>query len=145
VKFSFFKPNPPHRRTKVLFVDADGASLSVMACAFAHSTVPSLVVESAGIHPQSLRAEVRSALAEKNLVGEADGRAVATRIRDGFDTVVTLGAGAALGCPDFGPGVDRLHWGVDDPLDASNEASAAAYAKVRDELERRVRVFFAQK
>jgi len=146
VKFSFFKPKPPHRRNKVLFVDADGAALSVMACAFAKAAAPKVEVAAAGLHPMALRPETVKILSEKGLTGLAGVLSVSELLNTGFDTVITIGAAAATHCPNFGPAVDRLHWGVDDPVEkgGSEEEVQTAYRKTRDDLEKRVKVFFGQ-
>jgi arsenate reductase len=145
--FQLFRPKPPHRRNRVLFVDADGASLTAMVRAFAGRYAPQVVTEGAGVHPGPLRPEVGKVLAESGLQGPIGTKAVAEHLGAGFDTVVTLGAAAASLCPDFGPGVDRLHWGVDDPVETggSEEEVLAAYRKCRDGLEKRVKVFFGQR
>ncbi len=138
--FKIFKPTPPRARKSVLFVDADGASLSVMAAALTRKFAPSTRAEAVGIHPAPLRAEVRRVLEEKGLSPEPGKRPVSDRAQERFDAVITLGPAAAE-CPDFGPGVDRLHWGVRDPVSGTDED----YRKCRDELESRVVKFFGPK
>lgn len=65
---------------------------------------------------------------------------------DSFDYVITLCGDANEKCPLFFGGVQRLHIGFDDPshLPGSEEEVLPEYRRVRDEIRRTMREFFAK-
>ena len=63
-----------------------------------------------------------------------------------FDTVITVCDSAAEECPTF-PGVpQRIHWSIWDPGNAtgSHEEKLAAFCRMRDELDSRLRLFLSK-
>ena len=57
-----------------------------------------------------------------------------------FDYVITVCDRARQNCPVF-PGVQPIHWGFDDPAEAATEDQPKIFAKVRDEILQRLRLF----
>jgi hypothetical protein len=144
--FTWFKPKPPHKHLRVLFVDGDGGCLAPLARAFASASFPAVDTQAAGIEPGSVRLDVASWMEPKGFSTGVTCPAVWDFVGKGFDTVVTLGVAAGKNCPDFGPDVDRLHWGVTDPFsDPSKPVDPEAIAHCAEDLEKRVTMFFNQK
>jgi arsenate reductase len=56
------------------------------------------------------------------------------------DIVVTLCDNAEKACPTHPVNVTKMHWGLDDPADAtgSDEDILAVYRRVRDEIKKRL-------
>jgi arsenate reductase len=62
-----------------------------------------------------------------------------------FDYVITVCDRAKQHCPVF-PGAEPIHWGFDDPAEAPEEQQPRIFARVRDEILQRLRLFLmAQK
>jgi arsenate reductase len=60
-----------------------------------------------------------------------------------FATVITVCDNAAEECPIFPGAPQRTHWSLPDPaaVSGTREEKLRAFRKVRDELERRIRLF----
>ena len=57
-----------------------------------------------------------------------------------FDYVITVCDRAKQECPVF-PGAEPIHWGFDDPADASQDKQLAIFRRVRDEIRQRLNLF----
>jgi arsenate reductase len=57
-----------------------------------------------------------------------------------FDYVITVCDRAKQHCPVF-PGAEPIHWGFDDPAEASAERQLDTFRRVRDEIRQRLRLF----
>ena len=57
-----------------------------------------------------------------------------------FDYVITVCDRAKQNCPIF-PGAEPIHWGFDDPAEAPPESQPKLFARVRDEILQRLRLF----
>jgi arsenate reductase (thioredoxin) len=60
-----------------------------------------------------------------------------------IDLLVTVCDNAREACPVFPGAAERVHWGFDDPADAtgSDEQKMAVFRRVRDQIEARIRNF----
>jgi arsenate reductase len=60
-----------------------------------------------------------------------------------FAAVITVCDSAAEHCPVFPGAPARVHWSLPDPaaISGTHEEKLAAFRRVRDELERRIRLF----
>ena len=67
-------------------------------------------------------------------------------LREPFDAVITVCDLAAETCPTFPGRVQRIHWSLPDPAAAGGDEMQrlAAFARVRDELRRRLGAWLAQ-
>jgi len=59
-----------------------------------------------------------------------------------FDYVVTVCDRAKQQCPVF-PGAVPIHWGFDDPAEASVDQQTIVFRRVRDEISQRIRLFLS--
>jgi arsenate reductase len=57
-----------------------------------------------------------------------------------FDYVITVCDRARQNCPIF-PGAQPIHWGFDDPAEAPQDQQQKVFARVRDEIIQRLRLF----
>ncbi|MCE2489514.1 MAG: arsenate reductase ArsC [Anaerolineae bacterium] len=67
-------------------------------------------------------------------------------LQEPFDTVITVCDHAAESCPAFPGQVQRLHWSLPDPAAAPGDEAQrlAAFARVRDDLQRRLRAWLTE-
>jgi arsenate reductase len=65
---------------------------------------------------------------------------VATYANDKFDYVITVCDRAKEHCPIF-PGAEPIHWGFDDPAEATAERQLHTFRRVRDEIRQRINLF----
>jgi arsenate reductase len=70
-------------------------------------------------------------------------KSVAEFAEQTFAAVITVCDNAAQECPVFPRATQRVHWGLPDPgaVSGTHEEKLAAFRRVRDELERRMRLF----
>jgi len=127
----------------VLFLCVANSARSQLAEGLARSVAPSGVkVSSAGSVPTQVRPRAIAALAE---VGVDISRHRSTGIEEverPVDAVITLCAEEV--CPVWLEKSWRLHWGLPDPADSSDDpvVELEAFRSVRDELRRRLKVLF---
>lgn len=103
------------------------------------------VVQSAGSIPTCVHPLTVLALAEVGIdASEQRSKSVETIDPASVDTVITLCAEEV--CPLFLGPSRRLHWPLPDPAAAveTREASIERFRQVRDDLIRRLQVFFAE-
>ncbi len=109
-----------------------------MAEGLARSMAPEGVsVYSAGLEPKGVHLLAIRVMSEVGI----DISAYRSKDLDGvsisqLDTVITLCGNAEERCPVFSGQVKRLHWGLDDPAEASGgeEEVLAVFRRVRDEI-----------
>lgn len=100
-------------------------------------------ISSAGSAPGSIRPEAIAALAEVGIDATAQrSKGLDTIELGSVEAVVTLCADEV--CPFFPWPVPQLHWALPDPAAVEGDYATrqAAFAQVRDELERRLRTLF---
>jgi arsenate reductase len=119
---------------------------SQMAEGIARSLAPAETkIWSAGSRPTSVRPEAIAVLKEIGIdITGRRAKAVSAIPAAEVDTVITLCGEEE--CPVFLGKATRLHWGLPDPaaVGGSEAERLDAFRKVRDELRRRIRSFFAQ-
>jgi arsenate reductase (thioredoxin) len=103
-------------------------------------------VFSAGTHPKGLHPQTVVAMEDIGIdVSGQRSKDVSGFLGRQFDYVITVCDRAKQQCPIF-PGAEPIHWGFDDPADAEPDSRPQAFAKVRDEILQRLRLFLlAQK
>jgi arsenate reductase len=130
----------------VLFLCVANSARSQMAEGIARSLAPvDRKIWSAGSRPTSVRLEAIAVLKEIGIdISGHRAKAVAEIPVAEVDTVITLCGEEE--CPVFLGKATRLHWGLPDPaaVNGSEAERLDAFRKVRDELCRRIRDFFAQ-
>ena len=130
----------------ILFLCVANSARSQMAEGLARSMAPAgVAVWSAGSAPSRVRPEAIAVLAELGIdISEHRAKAVSEIPADQVDTVVTLCAEEA--CPLFFGAAERLHWGLPDPaaVEGDEPIRRDAFRRTRDELRRRLAVFFGE-
>ena len=130
---------------RVLFVCTGNRARSQMAEGFLRHLAGDLFeVHSAGTRPSGLAAETVEVMAEIGIdisgqrskhVDEYEGQA--------FDYVITVCDSARQSCPVFPGGGRRIHWDVEDPIEAQMRGASLADAlrDARDVLRGRIEAF----
>jgi arsenate reductase len=104
--------------------------------------VASAGTETSRVHPLAIRAMAERGI---DLAGH-DSKLVDAFLAQPWDVVITVCDAAQERCPVFPRRTQRLHWSVEDPSRASGreEERLAAFRRVRDRLERRIRAWLAR-
>lgn len=128
----------------ILFLCVANSARSQMAEGIARSMAPAGVrISSAGSAPTEVRPEAVAALKEIGIdaAGQSS-KGMEALQGERVDAVITLCAEEV--CPTWLGDAHRLHWGLPDPaaVDDSPQARMDAFRRVRDELQRRLRVLF---
>ena len=89
-----------------------------------------------GIHPISI--EVMNELGID--ISQQSSKDVRVFVGQAFDYVITVCDRAKQQCPVF-PGAAPIHWGFDDPADASAVQQRLVFRRVRDEIMQRLQLF----
>jgi arsenate reductase len=130
----------------VLFLCTGNACRSQMAEGFARRYAPEgVAVYSAGTEPHGLDPRAVAAMREVGIDVSAQRSKNVTEVPVAeLDAVITLCGDAAETCPVVLRDIGGAHWGLPDPARASGseEEVAAEFARVRDEIERRVKELF---
>jgi arsenate reductase len=130
---------------RVIFVCTGNSARSQMAEALLRRDggdrfeVVSAGVEPRGVHPLTVRA-----LAEIGIdISAARSKSVAEFLGQPFDYVITVCDRARESCPVFPGGAQTLHWGFDDPAEAtgSEDERLAVFRRVLGEIAGRIRLF----
>jgi arsenate reductase len=136
-------------KPRVLFICTGNSARSQMAEAFLQKYgADRFDVSSAGLEPSVVNPLTIQALAQAGI----DWSAATSKGLDEFlgkvhfGYVITVCSRAEERCPIF-PGVSqRLHWPFDDPaaVEGTEEEKLAAFIRVRDEIESKVKDWLAQ-
>jgi arsenate reductase len=130
----------------ILFLCVANSARSQLAEGIARSIAPASVgVWSAGSQPTRVRPEAIAVLAEIGIdISRHRSKSVAEIPAEKVDTVITLCGEEE--CPVFLGKARRLHWGLPDPAGVGGSESDRldAFRRTRDELRRRLDVFFAR-
>jgi protein-tyrosine-phosphatase len=117
---------------------------SQMAEGLARAMAPvGVKVSSAGSTPTSVRPEAIAALSRKGIDISAHFSKTVDEIDAGsVTTVITLCEKEV--CPAFLGTAEQIHWGLPDPatVNGSPEERLGAFCETRDEIERRLKVYF---
>jgi arsenate reductase len=101
-------------------------------------------VFSAGTRPVALNPLAVEIMRELGIdISTQRSKSVAEFAAEKFATVITVCDNAAEECPVF-PGVpERVHWSLRDPaaVSGTREEKLEAFREIRDDLEKRIRVF----
>jgi arsenate reductase len=138
-------------KKKVLFICVHNSARSQMAAALLNNKCGNYFeAQSAGLDPGSLNPLAVEVLREKEIdISKNKTQAVFDVFKSGelFAYVITVcDESEAAGCPIF-PGVTtRLHWSFPDPskFSGSIEEKLEQTRKVRDEIEKQIRLFCAE-
>lgn len=133
------------RPIRVIFVCTGNSARSQMAEALLrHDGGPRFEVVSAGVDPRGVHPMTINALAKVGIdITGARSKSVGEFLGQRFDYVITVCDRARASCPVFPGGAETLHWGVEDPAEATgNDAQrAAAFDTALRELASRIHAF----
>lgn len=137
----------PERPIRVLFVCTGNSARSVMAEALLRRHGGDRFdVHSAGTEPRGVNPLTVRTLAESGIDASwARSKSVAEYLGQRFDYVVTVCDQARQACPVF-PGVhESLHWGYEDPADATgtDDERMVVFRRVFTQLGERIQQFVA--
>jgi arsenate reductase len=136
---------PNERPIRVLFVCTGNSARSQMAEAILRREgggdfeVFSAGVSPRGVHPLTVRA-----LAEIGIdISGAESKSTDQFINERFDFVVTVCDRARETCPFFPGAHEQLHWGFDDPAEATGteDQQLAVFRRVMLEIAGRLKTF----
>src|SRR5512143_135382 len=130
---------------RVIFVCTGNSARSQMAEALLRKEGgPAFEVVSAGVDPKGVNPLTIRALAEIGIdIRGARSKSVTEFLGQRFDYVITVCDRARESCPVFPGGVQTLHWGFDDPAEATGTEVEryAVFTRVMSEIARRIRSF----
>jgi thioredoxin type arsenate reductase len=101
-------------------------------------------VVSAGVSPRGVHPMTITALDKVGIdISGARSKAVGEFLGQRFDYVITVCDRARATCPVFPGGSETLHWGIDDPAEATGteEERQAAFDRALRELSGRIHTF----
>lgn len=135
---------------KILILCTGNSCRSQMAEGFLKSFDKELEVHSAGTEPSN-QVHPKAVVVMKELgIDLSDGypKSVDEFLDDNFDYVITVCGGARETCPTFqGNVTHNIHIGFDDPAEATGteEEIYAEFRRIRDEIQRDMKTFLADK
>ena len=132
---------------RVLFVCTGNAARSQMAEGWARAMAPAGVeVYSAGTHPAGVSPLAVEVMKERDVDISQHRSKSLTEVPVEMVWVITLCAQADAECPTLGARVERLAWHLPDPARGgrNEEEARRGFRETRDEIEQRVRNFFAR-
>lgn len=104
-------------------------------------------VFSAGTKPTHVRPEAIAVMREIGIeISGNRSKSVDEFAGQPFDYVVTVCDNARDNCPVFPGGGRRIHWSLEDPaaVQGTEEERCAAFRRIRDEIQERVKGFFRE-
>ena len=130
------------RKRRVLFLCTGNSARSQMAEGLLrHLGRERFEAFSAGTHPKGLHPRSIEAMEELGIdISRQTSKDVSIYINEQFDYVITVCDRAKQQCPVF-PGAEPIHWGFDDPAEASSNRQMETFRRVRDEIQQRLRLF----
>jgi arsenate reductase len=136
-------------KPRVLFLCTGNSARSQMAEGFLrHLAGDRFEVASAGIDPKGVNPLAIAAMREVGIdISGHRSKTAGSLLGQHFRYVITVCDNANERCPIF-PGVlTRLHWPLEDPAKATGSEGErlAVFRRVRDEIDRRVRAFIAER
>jgi arsenate reductase len=132
-------------RIRVIFVCTGNSARSQMAEALLRREGGSAFeVVSAGVDPRPVNPMTIRALEKVGIdISGAESKPIGMFLGQPFDFVITVCDRARAACPVFPGGSETLHWGIDDPAEATGSAEnrQAAFDRALQALAGRVRTF----
>lgn len=137
--------NDEKRPIRVIFVCTGNSARSQMAEALLRRDGGSAFeVVSAGVNPRPVHPLTIRALAKVGIdISGAKSKPIGQFLGQRFDFVITVCDRARATCPVFPGGAQTLHWGVDDPAEATGTEAQqlAAFERALRELAVRIHTF----
>ena len=129
-------------KKRVLFLCTGNSARSQMAEGILRSAAGDRFdVFSAGTHPKGLHPQSVAAMKEIGIdISHQTSKDVAVYAGEKFDYVITVCDRAKQQCPIF-PGAEPIHWGFEDPAEASPDRQTEVFRHVLNEIVQRIRLF----
>ena len=131
-------------KQRVLFLCTGNSARSQMAEGILRQLAgDEYAVYSAGTHPKGIDPRTIAVMDEIDVdIRRQTSKGIDRFLSQQFDYVITLCDRAKERCPTFA-GAAPIHWGFDDPAEASGERDMQLrqFRKVRDEISRRIRLW----
>jgi len=132
----------------VLFLCTGNSARSQMAEGLlCHEAGNRFDVHSAGTNPTTVRPEAVAVMSELGIdISRQWSKSVDGLKRREFAYVITVCDAANEVCPIFPGNTKRLHWSFQDPaaVKGSDEERLAAFRRIRDQIQERVRALVAE-
>ena len=126
----------------VLFLCTGNSCRSQMAEGLAKVMFPEEIqVFSAGTDPQGVNPKAIKVMQEIGIdISDQNSEHVKVIPIDEVGTVITLCGDANENCPVFPDSINKIHWGLKDPANATGSADEvlAEFRRVRDEIKERI-------
>jgi len=133
------------RRIRVVFVCTGNSARSQMAEAFLRREAGDrFEVVSGGIDPVPVNPMAIEAMRRVGIdISAAQSKSVTRFLGQRFDYVITVCDRARQSCPVFPGGAETLHWGFDDPAEATGTEAErqAVFDRVLTEIAGRIHAF----
>ena len=129
---------------RVIFVCTGNSARSQMEALLRRDGGASFEVVSAGVSPRAIHPMTIRALDKVGIdIAGARSKSVGEFLGQRFDYVITVCDRARATCPVFPGGSVTLHWGIDDPAEATgtDEERQAAFDRALKELSIRIHTF----
>jgi arsenate reductase (thioredoxin) len=136
-----------YMNVKVLILCTGNSARSQMAEGLLrHLDGSNFEVYSAGVEPSSVKPEAIAVMQEIGIdISGHRSKSVDEFLGQEFDYIITVCDNAKEHCPIFPGKAKRIHWSFDDPSAAGDEATRlAVFARVRDEIEEKIKGFIAE-
>jgi arsenate reductase (thioredoxin) len=129
-------------KKRVLFLCTGNSARSQMAEGLLRSAANDRFdVVSAGTNPKGVHPRTVEVMKEIGIdVTRQTSKDVKQFLDQKFDYVITVCDRAKQQCPIF-PGAEPIHWGFDDPAEATEANQLEAFRRVRDEIRWRLGLF----
>src|SRR5689334_2895206 len=135
-------------KKRVLFLCTGNSARSQMAEGLLrHLGGDRFEVHSAGTNPSTVRPEAVAAMGDLGIdISHQWSKSVEEFKGRGIDYLITVCDAAREVCPVFPGSTSRLHWSFEDPaaVKGSYEDRLAAFRRIRDQIQERLRVFLAE-
>ena len=134
-------------KPKILVVCTGNSARSQMAEGlFRHRLGDRYEVQSAGTKPTQVRPEAIAVMGEIGIdISGHRSKSINEFVGQEFRYVITVCDNANESCPVFPGKTERIHWSFEDPAatQGTEEERKAAFRRIRDEIEARIKAFSA--
>lgn len=133
---------------QLYFLCTGNSCRSQMAEGFAQVLAPDdWTIASAGVETHGLNPLAVKVMAEVGIdISQHTSKLIDTNYLNSSDVVITLCGDARDKCPMTPPTVERRHWPLKDPAQATGDAAAklAVFRQVRDEIQDRIKTLIQE-
>ena len=132
---------------KVMFLCTGNSCRSQMAEGFGHALGREIIeAHSAGLMPAGVNPYAVRVMQEIGIdISGQESKGIDEHLLRQMDTIITLCGHAEQMCPMTPPGLERLHWPIDDPVGATGteEQILTEFRRAREEIKEKVQEFLS--